>query len=78
MIGLPQRVLMVGMACALYGFMIDRSLEEATLVYILYWLKKMTFLKSHCTGYEYFKDSLIVYTDISCFDLAVEFLNKNN
>ena len=33
--------------------------------------------KSHCTGYEYFKDSLIVYTDISYFDLTVVFLNKN-
>ena len=33
----------------------------------------MRFLKSHCTGYEYFKDRSIVYIDISCFDLTIEF-----
>ena len=62
----------------LYAFMIDRALKEATLDYILYMHKKTRFLKSHCTGYEYFKDSSIVYTDISCFDLTVECSNKNN
>ena len=40
---------------------VDPTLEEATLVYILYMHKKMRFLKSHCTGYEYFKDISIVY-----------------
>ena len=69
---------MVGIGPCLYGFMTDHALEEATLVCILYMHKKTRFLKSHCTGYEYFKDSLIVYTDISCFDLTVAFPNKNN
>ena len=72
MIGLPQRVLMAGMGLCLYGFMIDHALEEAILVYVLYWLKKIRFLKSHCTEFEYFKDSSIVYTDISCFDLTID------
>ena len=68
----------MGIGPCLYGFMIDHALEDATQVYILYMYKKTRFLKSHCTGYEYFKDSLIVYTDISCFDLTVAFSNKNN
>ena len=53
-------------------------LKEAILVYILYLHKKTRFLKSHYTGFEYFKGSSIVYTDISCFDLTVASSNKNN
>ena len=44
----------------------------------MYMHMKRRFLKSHYTGYEYFKDSLIVYMDTSCFDLTVAFSNKNN
>ena len=33
----------------------------------------MISLNRHCTGYEYFKDGLIVYMDIPCCDLAVHF-----
>ena len=36
----------------------------------------MRFLKSHCTGYKYFEDSLIVHMDISCFDLTVAFQTR--
>ena len=68
----------MGVGPSLYGFTIDRALQEATWVYILYTHKKTRFLKSHCTGYEYFKDSSIVYTDTFCFDLTVECSNKNN
>ena len=69
MIDLPQRVLMVGVSLCLYRFTIAYDLEEATLVCTLYLHKKTKFLKSHCTGYEYFKESFyIVYMDLSCFD----------
>ena len=36
----------------------------------------MRFLNSHSTGYEYFKDSSIVYVDMVCFDLTVACSNK--
>ena len=78
MIGLPQRVLTVGIGPLLYGFMIDRAWEEAALVHILYLHKQMRSLNSHSTGYEYLKDGLIIYMDISSCDLAVHFSNKNN
>ena len=68
----------MGIGPCLYGFTINRALEEATQVYILYMYKNTKYLKSHCTGYEYFKDSLIVYMDTSYFDLTVAFSNKNN
>ena len=38
----------------------------------------MRFLNSHCTGYKYFKDSLVVYMDISSCNLTVGFSNKSN
>ena len=77
-IGLPQRVLTVSVDPCLYGLTIDHALEEATytLVYILDMQKKTRFLKSHWTRYEYFKNSLIVNTDISCFDLTIAFSNS--
>ena len=68
----------MGVDLCLYGLTIDHALEEATLVYILDIQKKTRFLKSHWTRYEYFKNSLIVNTDISCFDLTIAFSNKNN
>ena len=37
----------------------------------------MRFMKSHCTGFEYSKDSSIVYMDISC-DVTADSSNKNN
>ena len=69
---------MVDVGLCLYGFTINHALKDATLIYILYLHKKTRFLKSHCAaGFEYFKDSLIVYTDICCFDLTVAFSNYN-
>ena len=41
-----EGVQVVGVGPGLYGFMINRALEEATQVYILYMYKKMRFLKS--------------------------------
>ena len=49
------RVLTVGVSLCLYGFTIDHPLKEATLVYILHLHKKTRFLKSHYTGFEYFR-----------------------
>ena len=68
----------MGIGLCLYGFTINCALEEATWVYISYMYKKTRLLKSHCIGYEYFKDSLIVHTDVSYLDLIVAFSNKNN
>ena len=62
---------MMGVGPCLYGFSLDRAREEAVLVHILYSHKKTRLLNTHCTGYEYFKDSLVLYSDISCFDLTV-------
>ena len=35
-------------------------------------------MNSHYAGYGYFKDSSIVYMDMSCFSLTVACSNKNN
>ena len=56
--------------------MLDCAREEAVLVHILYLHKKMKLLNIPCTGYEFFKDSLVVYLDIPCFDLTVTLPNK--
>ena len=61
----------MGIGLCLYGFVLDRVLDEAVLVHILYSHNKTRLLNIHCTGYEYFKDSLVLYLDISCFDLTV-------
>ena len=37
---------------------------------------KMKILNNHCTGYEYLKDSSVIHSDISCFDLTVALSNK--
>ena len=68
----------VGIGPCLYGFTIDCARKEVALVHILYLDKKTRLLNIHCTGYEYFKDSFIVYADIACFDLTVACSNKNN
>ena len=55
---------------------LDRTREEAVLVHILYSHKKTKLLSILCTGYEYCKDSSVLYSDIS--DLTVAFLNKKH
>ena len=56
--------------------MLDRAQEKAVLVHILYLHKKTRLLNIIlCTGYEYFKDSSVLYLDISCFNLIVAFSN---
>ena len=62
---------MIGVGQCLYGFTLDRAREEAVLVHILYSHKKMRFLNILCTGYEYFKDSLVLYSDLLCFNMTV-------
>ena len=69
MIGLPQGVMKVSVGSCLYGFTINRARD--VLVHILYLHKKMRFQNGHCTEYEYFKDSSIVYMDTSWFDFTV-------
>jgi len=44
----------------------------------LYPYYKTKFLNIHRPGYEYFKDSLVVFLDMLCFDLAVASSMKNN
>ena len=66
---------MVDISPCLYGYMLDRAQEKAVLVHILYLHKKTRFLNILCTGYEYFKDSSVLYLDISCFNLIVAFSN---
>ena len=55
-----EPVLTMGVGPCLYGFTVDRAREEDVLVYILYLHKKTRSVNGHCTGYEYFKDGLIV------------------
>ena len=56
-----EPVLTMGVGPYLYVFTVDRAREEDVLViYILYLHKKMRSVNNHCTGYEYFKDGLIV------------------
>ena len=62
---------MMGVDPCLYGFMLDRAREEAVLVQILYSNKKTKLLNILCTGYEYFKDSLVFYSDLLCFNMTV-------
>ena len=38
----------------------------------------MALLNVHCTGYWYFKDPSIVFTDMFCFNFTVALPNKNN
>ena len=56
--------------------MLDHAREEAVLVHILYLYKKTELLSIPCTGYECFKGSLVIYSDIPCFDLTVALPNK--
>ena len=62
---------MMGVGPCLYGFTLDRAREEAVLVHILYSNKKMRLLNILCTGYEYFKDSSVFYSDLLCFNMTV-------
>ena len=63
--------MVMGIGLCLHGFMFDRAREEAVLVHILYSHKKMRLLNILCTGYEYFKDSLVFYSDLLCFNMTV-------
>ena len=45
--------------------------EKAVLVHILYSHKKTRILNIFCTGYEYFKDSSVLYSDFMCFNMTV-------
>ena len=75
---------MVGIGLYLYNFMIDHVQEEAALVHILYLHKKTRFFNNHCTGYEYFKDSLIAYmyicyySDVASHSLAILLFDSQN
>ena len=62
---------MADFGLCLYYFTLGYAQEEAVLVHNLYLRKKMRLLNILCTGYEFFKDSLVLYLDISCFDLTV-------
>ena len=62
---------MMGVSPRLYGFMLDRAREEALLVHILYSNKKTRLLNILSTGYEYFKDSSVFYSDLLCFNMTV-------
>ena len=62
---------MMGIVPCVYGFMLYRAREEAVLVHILYWHKKTRLLNILCTGYEYFEDSSVLYSDLLCFNMAV-------
>ena len=55
----------------LYGFKLDGAQEEAVLVHILYSYKKTRLLNNLCTGYKNFKDSLVLYADLLCFNMIV-------
>ena len=61
----------MGVGPCLYGFTLNHAREEAVLVHILYSHKKMRLLNILCTGYEYFKDSLVLYSDLLCFNMTV-------
>ena len=62
---------MMGVSLCLYGFMLDRAQEEVVLVYILYSHKKTRLLNILCTGYEYFKDSSVLYSNLLCSNMTV-------
>ena len=62
---------MMGVGPCLYGFTLDHAREEAVLVHILYSNKKTRLLNILCTGYEYFKGSLVFYSDLLCFNMTV-------
>ena len=62
---------MMGVGPCWYGFTLDRAREEAVLVHILYSNKKTRLLKILCTGYEYFKDNSVFYSDLLCFNMTV-------
>ena len=74
--GLPQGFLVIDVGLRLYGLALDHVREEAVLVLMLYSDNKTRLLNIHCTGYEYSKDSLVLYLNISCFDLTVTLPNK--
>ena len=61
----------MGVGPRLYGFTLYRAQEEAVLVHILYSNKKTRLLNILCTGYEYFKDSSVFYSDLLCFNMTV-------
>ena len=71
-----EAALRVGVGPRFRGFTLDRIWEAAVLSHILPSRKKTKFLNSHCTGYRYLKDSLTVYSDITCYDSAVDLPNK--
>ena len=62
---------MMGVGPCLYGFALDRAREEAVLVHILYPHKKTRLLNILFTGYEFFKDSSVLYLDLLCFNMTV-------
>ena len=62
---------MMGVGPCSYGFTLDRAQEETVLVHILYSNKKTRLLNILCTGYEYFKDSSVFYSDLLCFNMTV-------
>ena len=61
----------MGIGPYLYGFMLNRAQEEAVLVHILYSHKNTRLLNILCTGYEHFKDSSVLYSDLLCFNMTV-------
>ena len=61
---------MMGVSPCLYGFTFDCAREEAVLVHILYSNEKTRLLNILCTGYEYFKDSSVFYSDLLCFNMT--------
>ena len=61
----------MGVGPRLYGFTLDRAREEALLVHNLYSNKKSRLLNILCTGYEYFKDCSVFYSDLLCFNMTV-------
>ena len=62
---------MMGVGSCVYGFTLYRAREEAVLVHILYSHKKTRLLNILCTGYEYFEDSSVLYSDLLHFNMAV-------
>ena len=62
---------MMGVGSCSYGFTLDCARGEAVLVHILYSNKKTRLLNILCTGYEYFKDSSVFYSDLLCFNTTV-------
>ena len=62
---------MMGVGPCLYGFTLGCAREEAVLVHILYSIKKTRLLNILCTGYEYFKDISVFYSDLLCFNMTV-------